>query len=83
MVRVVPCPTPSTVVEESEPACGTELEPGIDLLERAADFPANGPILIVTDAQCDVVRVRREHAFLVPVGAILPFTPHGPVFRMS
>jgi predicted metal-dependent peptidase len=62
---------------------GTELQPGVDLLERAADFPPTGPILIITDAQCDVVRVRREHAFLVPVGALLPFTPRGPVFRMS
>ena len=62
---------------------GTVLQPGINLLERAADFPADGPILVITDAACDVVRVRREHAFLIPGGANLPFRPRGPVFRMT
>jgi predicted metal-dependent peptidase len=61
---------------------GTLLQPGINLLERADDFPADGPILVITDAECDVVRVRREHAFLVPQNARLPFTPRGPVFRL-
>jgi len=37
---------------------------------------------VITDAVCDVVRVRREHAFPVPAGARLPFTPRGPVFRV-
>ena len=59
---------------------GTRLQPGVDLLERADDFPADAPILVITDGQCDVVRIRREHAFLVPRGARLPFTPRGPVF---
>ena len=62
---------------------GTVLQPGIDLLQRARDFPADGPILIITDGACDVLRVRREHAFLVPAGARLPFTPRGPVFRVN
>jgi predicted metal-dependent peptidase len=62
---------------------GTVLQPGIDLLERAADFPRDGPILVITDAQCDVLRVRREHAFLVPEGARLPFRARGPVFRIA
>jgi hypothetical protein len=43
---------------------------------------SSGPILIITDAMCDAVRVRREHAFLVPAGARLPFTPRGPVFPL-
>ena len=29
---------------------GTVLQPGIDLLQDAADFPRDGPILIITDA---------------------------------
>lgn len=62
---------------------GTALQPGVDLLERATDFPADGPILVITDAQCDHVRIRRDHAYLVPAGARLPFTPFGPVFRMT
>jgi hypothetical protein len=61
---------------------GTELQPGVNLLQRSADFPPDAPILVITDARCDVVRVRREHAFLIPAGASLPFTPRGPVFRI-
>jgi len=60
---------------------GTVLQPGVDLLETAADFPKDGPLLVITDAQCDRVRIRREHAFLIPAGAVLPFAPRGPVFR--
>jgi predicted metal-dependent peptidase len=61
---------------------GTVLQPGIDLLERAADFPKDGPILVITDGWCDVVRIRRDHAFLMPESARLPFQPKGPVFRI-
>lgn len=61
---------------------GTVLQPGITLLERAPDFPADGPILVITDGWCDVLRIRREHAFLIPAGAALPFRPRGPVFRV-
>jgi predicted metal-dependent peptidase len=62
---------------------GTVLQPGIDLLDRATDFPASGPVLVITDGWCDVLRIRREHAFLIPAGAHLPFRARGPVFRMS
>jgi predicted metal-dependent peptidase len=62
---------------------GTVLQPGIDLLEKAEDFPKEAPILIITDGYCDkVVLYGREHAFLVPQGANLPFVPKGKVFRM-
>ncbi|MEV6106675.1 hypothetical protein AB0M28_18435 [Streptomyces sp. NPDC051940] len=62
---------------------GTVLQPGLDLLDRAEDFPPAAPVLIITDGDCDVLRVRREHAYLVPRGGGLPFTPRGPVFRLS
>lgn len=62
---------------------GTVLQPGVDLLHRADDFPPNAPVLVITDGQCDVVRVRREHAWLIPKGARLPFTARGPVFRVQ
>ncbi|MEU4291491.1 hypothetical protein AB0E63_24955 [Kribbella sp. NPDC026596] len=62
---------------------GTVLQPAVDLLERADDFPVDGPILLITDGHCDVVRVRREHAWLIPAGASLPFTARGPVFRVQ
>ncbi|WP_405770026.1 hypothetical protein OG539_35705 [Actinacidiphila glaucinigra] len=61
---------------------GTVLQPGVDLLQRAPDFPSTAPVLLITDGDCDVLRVRREHAFLMPHDARLPFTPRGPVFRM-
>jgi predicted metal-dependent peptidase len=62
---------------------GTVLQPGVDLLQEAADFPKGGPILVITDGWCDRVRIQREHAFLIPAGAVLPFAPRGPVFRFS
>jgi predicted metal-dependent peptidase len=62
---------------------GTVLQPGVDLLEMAPDFPRRGPILVITDGYCDRVRVARDHAFLLPEGHDLPFVPHGPVFRIT
>ncbi|WP_327412571.1 vWA domain-containing protein [Streptomyces sp. NBC_01233] len=62
---------------------GTVLQPGIDLLQRAEDFPPGAPVLVITDGWCDTLRIRREHAFLIPQGASLPFTPRGPVFRLA
>ncbi|MET7619247.1 hypothetical protein [Streptomyces sp. NPDC005408] len=62
---------------------GTVLQPGVDLLQRADDFPPGAPVLVITDGWCDVLRIRREHAFLIPQGASLPFTARGPVFRVD
>ena len=62
---------------------GTVLQPGIDLLESAADLPKDGPILVVTDAECDRFRIRHEHAVVVPKGARLPMIPRGPVFEIE
>ncbi len=61
---------------------GTVLQPAINLLPWAPDFPPDGPILIITDGACDVLQVRRPHAFLIPLGARLPFTPRGEVFHL-
>nr|WP_157597569.1 hypothetical protein [Streptacidiphilus rugosus] len=63
---------------------GTVLQPGVDLLTRAPDFPPTAPLLIITDGDCDVLRIRaRDHAYLLPRGASLPFTPRGPLFHLS
>ncbi len=62
---------------------GTILQPGIDLLEKAEDFPKEGPILIITDGFCDHFRSRRDHAILLPEGRALLFVPQGKVFRFS
>jgi predicted metal-dependent peptidase len=45
---------------------GTVLQPGIDLLERAKDFPSDGPILIITDGYCERLTIKSEHAFILP-----------------
>lgn len=62
---------------------GTVLQTGIDILEKAGDFPEKGPILIITDGSCDHLRIHRDHAFLIPRGSNLPFPPRGKVFRMN
>ncbi len=62
---------------------GTVLQPAIDLLERSEDFSKDGPILVITDGYCDRLRIRREHAFVVPRGRHLPFVPKGKVFYID
>lgn len=63
---------------------GTVLQPAIDLLEKADDFPETGPILVITDGWCEQnLRVRREHAYLLPEGRSLPFVAKGKVFSVS
>lgn len=59
---------------------GTELQPAVDLLVRAKDFPHDAPILIITDGYIeDNLAVKRKHAYLIPKGNRLPFTPRGKV----
>ena len=62
---------------------GTVLQPGIELLLKAEDFPATGPILIIADGYCDRLQVLREHAFLIPRSHHLPFVPRGKVFYLD
>ncbi|MEC4816456.1 MAG: peptidase [Scytonema sp. PMC 1069.18] len=62
---------------------GTVLQPGVDLLEKAGDFPKNGPLLIMTDGYCDRLQIHQEHAFLIPENRSLPFVPKGKVFRIQ
>lgn len=60
---------------------GTKLQPGVDLLNEAEDFPGQGPILIITDGEIESkMTVHQEHAFLVPKGKRLPFRTRGKVF---
>ena len=60
---------------------GTVIQPAVDLLERAKDFPKNGPLLIITDGFIeDNLEIHREHAFLIPKGQRLPFRAKGKVF---
>lgn len=60
---------------------GTILQPGVSCLEKAKDFPSNGPILIITDGFIESkLYIHREHAYLLPKGNRLPFVPRGKVF---
>lgn len=63
---------------------GTVLQPGIDLLEQAQDFPKDGPILIITDGMIEKsLQIHRQHAFLLLQGKDLPFVSKGKVFHMK
>ncbi|MBL8555170.1 MAG: hypothetical protein JNL41_12885 [Phenylobacterium sp.] len=62
---------------------GTVLQPAIARLESDARFPKDAPILIITDGACDVLTIRREHAFLMPEGARLPFRTEAPRFAFE
>ncbi|WP_337102608.1 vWA domain-containing protein [Paenibacillus sp. YIM B09110] len=62
---------------------GTIIQPAIELLQQAQDFPKKGPLLIITDGYCDRLTVQREHAYILPKGQHLPFIPKGKVFRME
>lgn len=63
---------------------GTQLQPGIDLLERAEDFPKDAPILLITDGQCEHLHLHgRIHAYLLPKGRSLPFAAKGEIFWLD
>jgi predicted metal-dependent peptidase len=62
---------------------GTVLMPGVQQIESAGDIPKDAPLLIITDGACDVLSVRREHAYLLPEGRRLPFQTRAPVFHFG
>lgn len=63
---------------------GTKLQPAVDLLERAKDFPKDGPILLITDGLIEEkMSIHHEHAFLVSAGNRLPFRAKGKVFYFA
>ena len=63
---------------------GTILQPAVDLLINANDFPKDAPILIITDGWIERdLAVRRDHAFLIPRGHSLPFITQSKIFHFS
>lgn len=63
---------------------GTALQPGINALEYAKDFPKDGPILIITDGEIEEhLDIKHKHAYLLPQGKRLPFKAIGQVFYFS
>ena len=59
---------------------GTVLQPALSRLEADLRFPKDAPILVITDGKCDVLSIRRDHAYLMPEGARLPFRSAAPRF---
>jgi len=63
---------------------GTVLQPAVDLLRKADDFPKDGPILLITDGMIESdLYVPGVHAYIVPTGSRLPFRAKGKVFYMT
>ncbi|KYG90172.1 peptidase [[Bacillus] sp. KCTC 13219] len=62
---------------------GTILQPAIDLIQKAEDFPKDGPILIITDGGTDRLRISNPHAFVLPKGRRLPFIAKGEIFYID
>ncbi len=62
---------------------GTVLQPAISRLEADDRFPKDAPILVITDGGCDRLSIRREHAYLMPEGARLPFRTEAPRFAFE
>ena len=62
---------------------GTVLMLAVHKIEAAADVPKDAPLLIITDGLCDVLTVKREHAYLLPEGKRLPFPTRAPVFHFG
>jgi predicted metal-dependent peptidase len=94
LVRVVQCDAgihdmgyvgPETLLQRVEVRGrgGTVLQPAIARLESIDDFPRDAPILVITDGACDVLSIKREHAFLMPEGSRLPFRTSAPQFHFE
>lgn len=63
---------------------GTVIQQAVNYLENVEDFPSEAPILILSDGGFESdLTVNREHAFLVPRKAWLPFIPRGEVFEFK
>ena len=59
------------------------IQPAIELLAQARDFPEDAPILIVTAMPCDRVKTHRTHAYVVPEGGRLQFESRAPLIEVS
>lgn len=63
---------------------GTILQPAIDLLQEAKDFPSDAPVLIITDGGIEnKLHIKFEHAFLLPNKCKLPFHTKSEVFNFK
>ena len=59
------------------------LQPALNVLEKARDFPEDAPILLVTGVPCDRIKTQRDHAFLIPDGGRLTYQTAAPVIEIA
>lgn len=63
---------------------GTKLQPVVDLLLSAKDFPKDAPILIITDGWIERdLTIRSYHAYLILRGHHLTFVTRSKIFYFS
>lgn len=64
---------------------GTILQLGVDALRKGKkDFLITGPILVITDGYIEEnLKVKKEHAHLIPSDNRLPFRAKGKVFYID
>src|SRR5579862_1137794 len=59
----------------------TIIQPAVELLENARDFPHDAPILLLTAVPCDKIKTTRTHAYLIPEDGRLTYHSDAPVSK--
>ena len=67
-------------ISERSAAC---IQPAIELLDKARDFPEDAPILVLTGVPCDRIKTQRTHAYLIPEGGRLTYQSSAPVIEIG
>ncbi|MEI6233555.1 MAG: hypothetical protein WCT04_10915 [Planctomycetota bacterium] len=58
------------------------IQPAIELLDKARDFPEDAPMLLLTAVPCDRVKTHRIHAYLIPEDGRLTYQSSAPVIEI-
>ena len=61
--------------ERARPA----MQPAVELLDKAIDFPEDAPMLLLTGLPCDRIVTQRTHAYLIPEEGQLSYKSDAPV----
>ncbi len=60
----------------------TTIQPAVELLDAARDFPEDAPLLLLTALPCDKIKTHRTHAYLVPEDGRLTYQSNAPVIEI-
>lgn len=84
------------LVDESQTACDdlfqrfriserptTAIQPAVELLDAARDFPDDAPLLLLTAVPCDRIKTKRTHAYLIPEDGRLTYHSDAPVIEIA